>query len=204
MIKQTSKEFRTFFLEQFTKELIKNSETAEALGIKQRLKDKIKENIQKREDERKLQHMIEKKEIIEELEQIPLKKRIKQRVRKISRGLRFIQNRIPETIKNILPVPVNLKSDLGKLNPLIEDPTIILIECSGPDTNISLKRTNGEMRTANIKLTKREINDIIKRFSQAARIPVEKGIFKAAVGKLIISAIDSSFLITKINPNFYR
>jgi len=205
MLKQTSTEFRISFLTKFTKELIKNSETAEARAIKQRLKERIKENIERKEDERKIQHMLEKREIIEELGKIPLKEKIKNKIKQIPQRFNFSQNKIPETIKDILPTPINTKVDLGKLNPFITDPTVILIECSGPDTYVSVKRIRGETRITNTKLTEKEIKEIIKTFSKTAKIPVEEGIFKAAVGKLIVSAvvsdiIGSNFLITKINP----
>ena len=205
MIKQTSKEFRILFLKKFATELIKNSSTAEAIAIKQRLRERIKENIEKKQDERKLQQMLEKREIIEELEDIPLKEKIKNKVKQIPQRFKFIQNRIPQTIKDILPKPTSEQLNLEKLNPFITDPTVTLIECSGPNTHVSVKRIRGETRTTNVKLTEQEINKIIKTFSRAAKIPTDQGIFKAAAGKLIISAIisdivGSNFLITKINP----
>jgi hypothetical protein len=205
MFKQTSQEFRKLFLTKFTNELIRNSETIEAFAIRQKLREKIKENIEKKEDERKLQHMLEKREIVEELEQLPLKEKIRNKTRTIPQRLRLIKDKIPETIRNILPAPTNAELDLGKLNPFITDPTVIMIECAGPNTYVSVKRIRGETRMTNVKLTKEEIDKIVKIFSKATKVPTEEGIFKAAFGKLIISAtvseiIDSNFLITKMNP----
>lgn len=205
MLKQTSKEFRKLFLTEFTKELIQNSSTAETLAIRKRLKERIKENIEKKEDERIMKQMLEKKEVFEEFKQIPLKQKIRYKIKQIPKRFKIIPNKIPDTIRDILPTPANDQLDLGKLNPLITDPTVTLIECSGPDTHISVKRVRGETRITNIQLTKEEIDRIIKKFSRAAKVPADEGIFKAAVGKLIISAvvsdiISSNFLITKMNP----
>lgn len=205
MLKQTPKEFRILFLKKFTNELIKNSSTAETIAIRKRLKEKIKENIEKKEDERKIQQMIEKKEVFEEFKEISLKEKIRHKVKQIPKRFKFIQKRIPDTIRNIFPTPTNTPLDLEKLNPLVTDPTVISIECSGPDTHLSVKRIKGETRITNIKLTKQEIDKIIKTFSRATKVPTDEGIFKAVVGKLIISAIvsdiiGSNFLITKINP----
>ncbi len=97
MFKQTSQEFRKLFLTKFTNELIRNSETIEAFAIRQKLREKIKENIEKKEDERKLQHMLEKREIVEELEQLPLKEKIRNKTRTIPQRLRLIKDKIPET-----------------------------------------------------------------------------------------------------------
>jgi len=207
MLNQTSQEFRTLILANFTKELIKNSETAEAKAIKQRLRERIKENIEKKQEERKFMQIIEKKEIMNELEQIPLREKIKEKKKPFFyQKIRQIRNQMPETIKNILPIPTNEQLDLVKLNPLIADPTINLIECEAPNTYITIRRLKNETRTTNIKLTEKEIEEIIRKFSRASKIPFENGPFRAAFGRLIISAIisdisGSSFLITKMLPH---
>ena len=203
---KTSQEFRTLLLAKFTKELIKNSETAEAKAIKQKLRERIKENIEKKEEERKFMQIIEKKEIIRELEQIPLREKIKEKRKPFFyQKIKQIRDQMPETIKNILPIPTSEQLDLGKLNPLITDPTINLIECEAPNTYITIRRLKNETRTINIKLTEKEIEEIIRKFSGASKIPFEKGAFRAAFGRWIISAVisdvtSSSFVITKMMP----
>lgn len=204
-LSQTNKEFKILLLAKFTRELIKNSETAEARSIKQRLRERIKENIEKKEEERKFMQIIEKREVIEELEQIPLREKIREKTKKpfFYQKIRQIRNQMPETIKNILPIPTNEQLDLAKLNPLIADPTINLIECEASNTYITIRRLKNENRTTNIKLTEKEIEETIRKFARASKIPFENGAFRAAFGRLIISAIisdtaGSSFVITKM------
>jgi Flp pilus assembly CpaF family ATPase len=148
---------------------------------------------------------VEKKAITEELTEIS-RKRIPGRITR--REIRIPQPIVPSTIRNIFPSLEEQQLDLGKLNPLIKDPTVISIECDGPDKNIMIKRIREGKRITNIILDEQEIKEIIKTFSEAAKIPSHEGIFKAAVGKLIISAVISEiiggrFLITKLSPFEY-
>ena len=71
---------------------------------------------------------------------------------------------------------------------------------------------HGSMGTkpTNLLLKKEEIDEIIKKFSEATKIPQNEGIFKAVVGKLILSAIisetiGSKFVIRKMmyGPKYY-
>jgi hypothetical protein len=212
MLSQTSPEIKLIFLLQFTKELIKNSETAEAIALKKRLREKIKENIEKKENEERLKKIVEKKAITEELKEIStqkdieLKKRITPKYSKyFNKNIKIPQPRIPETIKDIYPFPENISIDLGKLNPFLKDPTVLSIECEGAGKNIIVRRIRGEKRTTSLIFKEEEIKNIINIFSREAKIPEQEGIFKAAVGNLIISAITSEitgskFLITKLSP----
>jgi hypothetical protein len=194
--------------------MIENSEPAEAIALKEMLRQKIKRNIEKTENERKLKEMVEKKKIMPKLKEITEQPSIKEKFRnikkiksyRISKGINSYK--IPSTISDIMPVPSAEVIDIGKLNPFVTDPTVRLIECNGAEKIIVVKRIRGETRTTNIKLNEDEIIGVIKEFSERARIPIEKGIFKAAVGKLIISAIisdfvGSKFLITKIPEKDY-
>lgn len=206
MLNKTSKTFRTSFLLSFTRELIRNSENAEAIALKKRLREKIKENVEKKENEERLKKIVEKKAITEELKEIS-EKRIPESIRTQIKT-RIPQPSVPSTIRNILPSVEEQQLDLGKLNPLIKDPTVISVECDGPDKNIIIRRIRGEKRITNIVLNEQEIKEIISIFSGAAKIPSHEGIFKAAVGKLIISAVISDviggrFLITKLSPFEY-
>jgi len=93
---------------------------------------------------------------------------------------------------------------LGKLDPLIRDPSIQSIECSGPNKNILVKRYN-RFNTTKIILNQADITDVIESFSSQAKIPIVGGILKAVVGGLIISAVisefvGSRFIINKITP----
>ena len=86
--------------------------------------------------------------------------------------------------------------DLGKLNIFISDPRIQQIECYGPNKEITVK-VSGMAQKTRIKLTKEEIDGILKKFSEQTRIPLLKGIFKAALGNLTITAVTSDFVDTK-------
>lgn len=109
-------------------------------------------------------------------------------------------------IKQIKPESQSQPSgfNLGKLDPLIKDNSIQLIECPGPGKNIMVKRYN-QPNITKITLNQTEITTIINAFSKEARIPIIGGILKAAVGSLVISAVisdfvGSRFIINKITP----
>jgi len=66
------------------------------------------------------------------------------------------------------------------------------------------KRYN-KLNQTPVGLTQNEIENIINEFSKQAKIPLVRGILKAAVGNLIISAVASEyvgsrFIINKMNP----
>ncbi|MBD3253390.1 hypothetical protein GF386_06660 [Candidatus Pacearchaeota archaeon] len=93
---------------------------------------------------------------------------------------------------------------LGKIQQLLKDPGVQLLECPGPGKNILVKKLN-KMNVTKITMNKEEINEVINSFSREARIPLIGGILKAAVGDLIISAVvsefvGSRFIINKITP----
>lgn len=116
----------------------------------------------------------------------------------IKSGLRV--NLTPETLPEVKPIPTPAKVDLGKINQLLNDPTVLSIECKGPDTNLIIKRPK-EIRTTEYSLNLAEINEVIKSFSEKSKIPAVKGTFRVAVGKLVISATVSEnpkFIITKM------
>jgi len=94
--------------------------------------------------------------------------------------------------------------ELGKINNLIKDPRVTEIECPGPGKYI-LVRTMNKVTVTKNTLSQSEIQTIIDKFSQDSKIPVIGGLFKAAVGNLIITAVISDivgqrFIITKISP----
>ncbi len=87
-------------------------------------------------------------------------------------------------------------SDLAKINQFLADPRVQQIECNGPEKEILLKIA-GNTQTTRIKLTKEEIDKIIKNFSEKTRIPLMKGVFKAAIGNTILTAVISDFVDTR-------
>jgi len=127
-------------------------------------------------------------------------------IRPITTQLLIQPPSIPPSQSQYSPAPVPMPSDfnLGQIQVLINDKNVDMIECPGEDKFIQV-RTNGNIKMTQIKLAKEEIQSIIQQFSSAAKIPVEPGVFKVAVGELIISAVisdfvGSRFIITKISP----
>ena len=224
MLQYKSEEFRAFFLLQFTKELIKHSGASEVFELKNVLKEKADEEKKDVEKEKKrMQYMVKgkgekikdvikkresltKKDLFEEFKEpmeIPLKKKLFRPLPRppIQRILRIPEPKLPQGLQ-YRPVPTNVQIDLGKLNPLVNDSNIKIIECDGPNKNIMVRGTMGRKKTS-IVLNKQEVDKIITEFSKTAKIPVQEGFFKVVVGKLILSSIisdvvGSKFIIKKI------
>jgi len=108
----------------------------------------------------------------------------------------------PEFIKAELPE----NFDLGKLNPLLKDSRVTVIECPSPDKFL-LVRSLGNTTLTKIALNQQEIQALIEKFSTISKVPIINGIFKAVIGNLSITAIISDlvgnrFILTKITPSF--
>ncbi len=104
------------------------------------------------------------------------------------------------------PLPTNqqVDIDLGKLNPLLNDNQINMIECPGPNKYLRIKKA-GRVSMTKITISQKEIKEIIDNFAKKARVPVIGGVFKTAVGNLTITAVisdfvGSRFLITRHSP----
>lgn len=94
--------------------------------------------------------------------------------------------------------------NLGKVDLLLKDPLIKMIECEGIDKELIVKK-NGRIFKTKIIMNQNEIKEVLDSFSKEAKIPVIGGIFKAVVGDLIISAlvsevVSSKFIITRMSP----
>ena len=93
---------------------------------------------------------------------------------------------------------------LKKIDPLIHDNAVQMIECPGPGKNVLVKARN-KINGTKVVLNEADIKNIITYFSMYAKIPIMGGILKAAVDNLIISAVvseyvGSRFIITKKSP----
>jgi hypothetical protein len=111
-------------------------------------------------------------------------------------------SKFPLHIQYIKPVPVNKDIELGKLNPLLNDPMVKIIECYGQGENVIVQGGMGTKKTG-IILDKEEIDNIIQRFSRETKIPAQEGVFKVVAGRLIFlaivsEAIGSKFIIKKM------
>lgn len=193
MLQKTSNDFRKFFLLEFTKELIKHSEKADLLE----LEFILKENKLKKQE--KIKKIINTKKLSQEIPEIIFKTNIP-----IQKTLKIPEPRLPRWLQYMKPTATSKKINLDKLNSLINDPKIISIECNGTDKKVIVKTPQTNL--TNINLSKKEIKNIIEKFSQESKIPVSQGVFKVVVGNLIFSAIisdivDSKFIIRKIGYN---
>ena len=201
MAQETSEEFRKLFLLTFTKELIKNSRQGAISGLKNILKEKDEEI--RREIERLIKSKNEKniefeKSIMKKTpfeipsEELKIKinpppfKIYKRNINIPQRRIIVPESKLPSQLQYLKPIPTNQEIDLGKLNPLIQDPKVIAIKCEG--ANQQIKVHIPELRKTNIILNQEEINEVIKKFSGATKIPSHDGNFKVAFGKLILSA----------------
>lgn len=229
-IAQTSQEFRKYFLLKLTKELIMHVKLEEffALNTEIRKKEPKMEMASEEKDSQEVfkdfemsimnEHPITRK--INELRNIPpmpqiprsnvVQKmlgpsRVQQTVAPMPvarRPLSIPNYPLPPTVSYLKPIPVQSQIDLGKLNSVIQDPGVSSIECQGENIPLTTKGSAGKRKT-NVSLTKEEISQIFETFSIEARIPLHEGVFKAAVGQLVISAIisdivGSQFIIRKI------
>jgi len=92
-----------------------------------------------------------------------------------------------------LTAPTPHEFTLGKLEKFLKDPSIGMIECPGPG-KLVLVKTFSNTKTTKISLSEDEIKEVVNKFSEQAKIPVMTGVFKAAVGNLLITAILSEFV----------
>lgn len=199
MLQTTSEDFRTFFLLSFTEELIKNSSQGiyELEGI---LGQKIKEKQEYPLTNQEFKEVLSKKfDNFSKLKSAEAKP-----IFRMPRVLRIPEPRIPERFSYLRPIPTNKQIDLGRLNVLINDPKVEMIECNGADINLFVTGRMGR-KTTRIALSIDEIRQILQKFSESAKIPLYEGVLKLVVGRLILSAINSNivdpkFIIRKMAP----
>lgn len=100
----------------------------------------------------------------------------------------------PETIP--LPLTQQILPSMLKLNFLVADPSVSSIECPGPNKPLLVNK-GGMIQATNILLTKDEVDNIIREFSEKTRIPLIQGTFKAVFGRLLVTAVISEFVGTR-------
>ena len=196
-MRRFSKNFKRLFLLYFTRELILHSAEGEVLQLQNLMKEQIKE--EKVQIAHSIKRNIPKK--TEELKKEGLNfhkifKRVRPRFYSQTRTFSIPEPKLPPHLQYLKPVPKNIKIDLDKLNPLIKDPAIKIIECNGPDEHIFVKGSMGAKPT-DIVLNKEEINKIIKKFSEISKIPLQTGVYRIVAGRLILSAIVSEIVGSK-------
>ena len=117
----------------------------------------------------------------------------------------------PTTKPRIQTIPINLlvnPPNYGKMNNLIRDKSISVINCEGPEKPLKIIRQEKEQIT-NVLLTKQEIMNLLYQISAKTRIPlVEEGVYRVSWDYFIINAIVSekiepTFVIKRIEPSNY-
>tara|TARA_Y100000310_G_C20672355_1_gene811002 strand:- start:832 stop:1428 length:597 start_codon:yes stop_codon:yes gene_type:complete len=85
---------------------------------------------------------------------------------------------------------------LEKIDPILQDPSVQMLECPGPTRNLLVNRS-GAIQTTSITLTQKEINDTLKQISEKTKIPLIPGVFKAAISNLLVTAVISEYAGTR-------
>ncbi len=211
--------FRKFFIREFTKELIRSSGATQIYKLqkilenddrakvpKEQIKDKVREIIKAKEMEVSI---LSKERENKNLGVLPSARKPILQKKSFSfepfERVKLIipETQLPERFRYLKPVPTDKQIILGKIDPLISDPFVKIIECDGAGENIVVKGNMGEKKTG-IILNKNEIEDVINRFSRETKIPVQEGIYKVVFGRLVFLAIisevvGSKFIIRKMN-----
>lgn len=113
----------------------------------------------------------------------------------------FRAPRYPQQKPSYSPPPLNTipmggKIQLGKIAPILMDPSVFSIEVPGEGKNVLVNRA-GTIQTSNITLSRNEIDQIMNHISDTTQIPLITGLFKAAVQDLIVTAVVSEFVGTR-------
>ena len=214
-LNETSQDFRAFFLLEFTKQLIKSSSpmdlfklktivNEEEIGEKKKFREDIKEKVEKK--------TFPEKNVFNKLSNALEVPKFNQPIKDKTPVLRIPEHRFFGRLEYLQPFPTEIEIDLGKLNPLIMDSQVQSIECNGPNKEIIVRGTFGE-KTTQLTLTEEEITEIINNVSDKAKIPVNEGFYRVAIGRILFLAIVSNvivskFIIKKMQPpsffNAYR
>ncbi len=100
---------------------------------------------------------------------------------------------VPRATENSGPV---LPKTGSKLMQFLKDPSVIGLECPGPDKNIVINR-QGRIQPVQLTLKENEIKSILEEISSETKIPIINGLFKAAYKSFIITAVISDFVGTR-------
>lgn len=181
---------RTLFLRLFAQELIINSKPKPLFPEVREIKEE--EYIESQIPQQMQEFQIQPKLLtLPPLLQLPPK---------IPPQPRIIKPKIKVSTQiQVAPIPeINFSENinefsLGKLDSLLQDPYINMIECTGPGKLILVRAISG-IKATKISLSEQEIKETIGKFAQISKIPLMKGVFKAAVGNLLITAILSEFV----------
>lgn len=206
-LESSTEKFKEFFLLAFTRELIKASVPKEFLQLE------VEEQAKKKSTKKEAKELIKEHKPDSELHKLGIQAQTFKplpRPYQMPRRLMIPRPKLPAHLRYLKPKPEPLEIDIGKLNKYLRDPNIQSIECNGTNEKIII-HVPGRKATEDT-LTKEEIDNVIKEFSEKSRIPAEEGVFRAAVGRWAISSIISEIIGTKFiikripyqNPNLPR
>ena len=126
-----------------------------------------------------------------------------ERIEKIPQQIKTIKGTGKiETIKPTTEIPSG-KEILMKIQPMINDPSVQVIECKEENKPITITKF-GRKQSTQVSLSKEEINKVLEYFSNRVHIPLINGPFHVHLENLEIMAIysemtGSNFIITKNN-----
>ena len=228
MLNGSSEQFKALFLLNFTKELIKHSHQGEILSLqgeveeKEFEKEKSSLHLTPRNDVsnfQRLEQIQQKVPVLQPKLPIKLKPVVELQQKrplqppKVStlnppKKLLVPEPNLPPELSYLKPSPTATELELGKLQALINDPLVRAVECAGADEKIIVHGNMGTQPT-NTVLSKDEIDGILSEFSNKSRIPVQEGVFRVAVGRLVLSAVvsnvvSSKFIIKKMVYNPFQ
>lgn len=118
---------------------------------------------------------------------------ISERVKQATLRPRVIPRKpIPAPIP-VKPIATEAQEGYGKLIPLLNDPSISMIECQGAGRPLKILRM-GQTQLTRIVLIPQDIKNILGKVSHEARIPLMDGVFRAAVEGFTINAVISEMI----------
>ncbi|NCN86208.1 hypothetical protein GW932_00070 [archaeon] len=202
-------------LEDIKKEKLSKEEVKEKLKkeVKEKLNYSPSKKIRETEsfivpiDERNKQKQIPKKRIFQSRQRPipqPGQNMMSRQTGQVNLQRALHRDDLPENLQYLRPTKSEtpLEIDLGKLNLFLQDRNVKTIETEGPDQMIFVTGTMGKKPTG-IKFTKEEIDEVLDKFSKESKIPKTEGLFKVALGNILLTAmisesIGSRFIIKKI------
>tara|TARA_Y100000310_G_scaffold329755_1_gene400189 strand:- start:1704 stop:2336 length:633 start_codon:yes stop_codon:yes gene_type:complete len=199
---------KRFILLEFTKELIRHSSGGEVYELKNILEKKsLKKERNLTSLDKEYKPSLKGKGSFKEKIPIPKPRYFAPRRGQLP-PLIVPKQQLPPRLQYLKPSQNTIEIDLDKLNPLMKDPLVKEIECFGAMKNIVVSGAMGRKKT-DVKLSREEIEEVIKKFSEATKIPISEGVYKVVAGKLVFSAVisnivSSKFTIKKMvyNPGF--
>lgn len=197
-MKNKKKEISEEFLKNFVGFLIKESYNPEK-QIRHELEKEIPQFIQAQALQKQLppQPQTIQKQIPKLIIQKPHKQQQFSKREKFTKI--FPEQRLPENrpiLKEISQNTPGTASGLNRISNILNDPSVLSVECPGPTKNLLVNR-GGAIQTTSMTLAKEEIDSIIEEIGEKTRIPISTGVFKAAFQNLLITAVISDFVGTR-------